>query len=247
MTEVYSFVADGAYIHFAYFVKVIGLSVVFALISFCNLLSLFQERVAQGFPDFSSRNSTMRSGFGVALEREAAGVKAVVPYLPFVMEASRAGSFAGFFFFRERIYFSTKRLATISRQRPYHVETTGSRPITEVKQRRARSVLGWVTAWEHRVPLASPFLLLLRMIEISMSIGRELKKTRSHQTHQDGCPPHDLFGKCEPPSSGDPMMRAGLVNLKMLNFNKYIEIVNIIIMSYLKTCCAHGNGSTKND
>jgi hypothetical protein len=32
----------------------------------------------------------------------------------------------------------------------------GSRPITEVKQRRARSVLGWVTAWEHRVPL-SPF------------------------------------------------------------------------------------------
>jgi hypothetical protein len=27
------------------------------------------------------------------------------------------------------------------------------RPITEVKQRRARSVLGWVTAWEHRVPL----------------------------------------------------------------------------------------------
>jgi hypothetical protein len=29
----------------------------------------------------------------------------------------------------------------------------GSRPITEVKQRRGRSVLGWVTAWEHRVPL----------------------------------------------------------------------------------------------
>ena len=42
----------------------------------------------------------------------------------------------------------------ICRQRPYHVEHTGSRPITEVKQRRARSVLGWVTAWEHRVPLA---------------------------------------------------------------------------------------------
>ena len=27
----------------------------------------------------------------------------------------------------------------------------GSRPITEVKQSRARSVLGWVTAWEHRI------------------------------------------------------------------------------------------------
>ena len=30
--------------------------------------------------------------------------------------------------------------------RSYHVENTGSRPITEVKQRRARTVLEWVTA-----------------------------------------------------------------------------------------------------
>ena len=30
-------------------------------------------------------------------------------------------------------------------------EYTSSHPITEVKQPRARSVLGWVTAWEHRV------------------------------------------------------------------------------------------------
>ena len=35
--------------------------------------------------------------------------------------------------------------------RPYHVECTGSRPITEVKQRRAWLVLGWVTAWEPQV------------------------------------------------------------------------------------------------
>ena len=35
--------------------------------------------------------------------------------------------------------------------RPYHVEYTGSRPITEVKQRRAWLVLGWVTAWEYQV------------------------------------------------------------------------------------------------
>ena len=35
--------------------------------------------------------------------------------------------------------------------RPYHIENTSSRPITEVKQRRARLVLGWVTAWEYRV------------------------------------------------------------------------------------------------
>ena len=39
-------------------------------------------------------------------------------------------------------------------QRPYHAEYTSSRPITEVKQRRAPSVLGWVTAWEHGVLLA---------------------------------------------------------------------------------------------
>ena len=41
-----------------------------------------------------------------------------------------------------------------SRQRPYHVENTSSRPITEVKQRWARLVLGWMTAWEHRVLLS---------------------------------------------------------------------------------------------
>ena len=40
------------------------------------------------------------------------------------------------------------------RQRPYHAENTSSRPITEVKQHRARLVLGWVTAWEHRVSLS---------------------------------------------------------------------------------------------
>ena len=35
--------------------------------------------------------------------------------------------------------------------RPYHVENTSSRLITEVKQHWALWVLGWVTAWEHRV------------------------------------------------------------------------------------------------
>ena len=42
-----------------------------------------------------------------------------------------------------------------SRQRPYHVENTSSRLITEVKQRWAGLVLGWVTAWEHLVLLSS--------------------------------------------------------------------------------------------
>ena len=48
----------------------------------------------------------------------------------------------------------SQSFTSLSRQRPYHVENTGSRPITEVKQRWARLVLGWVTAWEHRVLLA---------------------------------------------------------------------------------------------
>ena len=47
------------------------------------------------------------------------------------------------------------------RHRPYHVESTGSRLITEVKQRRARLVLGWMTAWEHRVLLATFSFLFL--------------------------------------------------------------------------------------
>ena len=51
-------------------------------------------------------------------------------------------------------------ISNVCRQRPYHVESTGSRPITEVKQRRARLVLEWVTAWEPRVLLASTFFFL---------------------------------------------------------------------------------------
>ena len=35
--------------------------------------------------------------------------------------------------------------------RPYHAESTGSRPITEVKPRRAWIVLGWATALEPQV------------------------------------------------------------------------------------------------
>ena len=46
---------------------------------------------------------------------------------------------------------------TLVRQRPYHVECTASRPISEVKQRWAWLVLGWVTAWEHQVLLAFIF------------------------------------------------------------------------------------------
>lgn len=42
----------------------------------------------------------------------------------------------------------TKHSTTESCQRPYCVENTGSLPNSEVKQRKARIVLGWVTARE---------------------------------------------------------------------------------------------------
>ena len=45
-----------------------------------------------------------------------------------------------------------------------HGEHTGSRQITVVKQRWARIVLGWQTAWELRVPLA--FLLYYQTLII---------------------------------------------------------------------------------
>lgn len=41
-----------------------------------------------------------------------------------------------------------------ARQRSYQRKRTSSRPITEVKCVRAWIVLGWVTAWEHRVLLS---------------------------------------------------------------------------------------------
>ena len=50
-----------------------------------------------------------------------------------------------------RLVYNVPKMSFL-RLRPYHVENTGSRLITEVKQRRARLVLGWVTAWEYRVP-----------------------------------------------------------------------------------------------
>ena len=45
--------------------------------------------------------------------------------------------------------YTTKRL--VRQLRPYTLESTRSRPIPEVKQAMARSVLRWETTWEYRV------------------------------------------------------------------------------------------------
>ena len=56
------------------------------------------------------------------------------------------------FFKSYRIFVETDKAECIKCLGPYHVESTSSRPITEVKQHRAALVLGWVTAWEYAVP-----------------------------------------------------------------------------------------------
>ncbi|CAM9864488.1 unnamed protein product, partial [Sphacelaria rigidula] len=38
--------------------------------------------------------------------------------------------------------------AVFPQERPYHVDSTTSRPLCEVKRRRARPVLRWGTTWE---------------------------------------------------------------------------------------------------
>ena len=54
-------------------------------------------------------------------------------------------------FFSRLSFVMPLKICSVKCLRPYHVETTSSRPITEVKQRRAASVLGWVTTWEYAV------------------------------------------------------------------------------------------------
>ena len=49
----------------------------------------------------------------------------------------------------------------VSRRRPYRIECTGSLLTSEVKQCRARSVLGWGTAWEDLRVLSAFYLFSL--------------------------------------------------------------------------------------
>ena len=71
---------------------------------------------------------------------------------------------------RER--FKRSVIVTFKCQRPYHIEHTSSRPITEVKQCWVQSVLGWVTAWEHWMLLASLFCLFCSFFHYFGTLGR---------------------------------------------------------------------------
>ena len=68
--------------------------------------------------------------------------------------ARRKGPVISDLYFLENLpWIKIKRLIRHTEHclRSYHVENTSSRLITEVKQHRARLVLGWVTAWEYLV------------------------------------------------------------------------------------------------
>ena len=77
------------------------------------------------------------------------------PKLKHTIERKRSNSTTGAHRRVGRIEVTFEEFSAIARLgnhlRPYHVENTSSRPITEVKQRRAWLVLGWVTAWEYQV------------------------------------------------------------------------------------------------
>ena len=65
-------------------------------------------------------------------------------------------------------------------QRPYCVEYTRSHPNSEVKQRKARSVLGWGTAWEVlRVLLAFCVQVLKRVLTKDPATLRQVRFLKS--------------------------------------------------------------------
>ena len=68
------------------------------------------------------------------------------------------------------------------RQRSYHCECTGSRPITEVKRSRAGLVLWWVTAREHLVLLATSFFFFQSFCSITLLCSSSFHSIHHHSS-----------------------------------------------------------------
>ena len=84
-------------------------------------------------------------------------------------------------------------------QRPYHVDNTSSRPITEVTQHRAWSVLGWETASEHWVLLSLLHSRVLpRLLFFSPLPLTPLQSERRRMAQSDG----PLDGRNQPRRGG---------------------------------------------
>ena len=90
------------------------------------------------------------------------------------------------------------------RWRPYRVECTGSLSTSEVKQRRARLVLGWGTAWEDLRVLSAFRKILCRSCLAAPSPTRPqlsfqasgCLRLRDEPTRDVFSPAPILFGKC---------------------------------------------------
>ena len=91
-----------------------------------------------------------------------------------------------------------------SRRRPYRVECTGSLSTSEVKQHRARLVLGWGTAWED-LRVLSAFRQIREKVKILSA-----RSSRAHHPNSRaslvGClgnaPPHSFAAEAIPMESG---------------------------------------------
>ena len=125
-----------------------------AFLCFCTQMNLEIKRISSVllercfwyFAWTCCRNGPLWSGFEVQWDLRAEGNFGTMQG---VDVRCRVGSRVGVVCWR--IWVEVGVNECVKCLRPYHVENTGSRPITEVKQRRARLVLGYVTAWEYLV------------------------------------------------------------------------------------------------
>ena len=93
------------------------------------------------------------------------------------------------------------------RERSYHVENTSSRPITEVKQRRAWLVLGWVTAWEHHVMLTFFLFFIIVSLRSTLSLPFQFLATsisESTRATTQTMRPHCLFSSASDLEKNSP-------------------------------------------
>ena len=115
--------------------------------AYCWTFKTILEKLVVSFRRFRnlSTGKSLASLIGIFSSKPSSGCKIQTRY-PFKTSVFRVLTF-----FSCLSFVTTLKICSVKCLRPYHVETTSSRPITEVKQRRAASVLGWVTAWEYAV------------------------------------------------------------------------------------------------
>ena len=98
------------------------------------------------------------------------------------------------------------------RIRPYSVECTRSRSISEVKQPQAGLVLGWVTAWEY--PVSYPFILVPLILyfssEILWTIAYSMQKELYKNIQPFSC--NDFLNEKKGAVPPRPLGRSGMLS-----------------------------------